>query len=347
MAEPAVQPSNNRQLQLTKGRTGLGSFPVTIMMKKIITTYLVLALTGCSASNDEVDYGTENTATAIRFATGMAPTISSRSAIMPGNSGLITEDVAGVQLLRDDNLTPFTSGITASVTEATIKTENEDGKNLMSLNDNQYFKLDHSDAHFMAYYPAGSSPSGGIVNYTIDGSQDIITSNLETARFSNKREVSFAFSHQLTLVRLQIKAPSDLEAAAFGNLKHASIKVPNQLKLSLNNSTEFKLEKRANTLEELSFLTNNQEVVLKKGPIVIGELMIFPEQFNEITLEFTHKPKESYPLNWDVAPNLLKPGMINTITIDLKAFDIQFNASVDSWVAGNGENGEEISIGGS
>lgn len=346
MAALAAQPSNNKQLQLTKGRTGLGSFPVTIMMKKIITTYLVLALMGCSASNDEVDYGTENTATAIRFATGMAPTITSRSAIMPGNSGLITEDVAGVQLLRDDNLTPFTSGITASVTEATIKAEYEDNKNLMSLNDNQYFKLDHSDAHFMAYYPAGSAPSGGIVNYSIDGSQDIITSNLETAKFINKREISFLFSHQLTLVRLQVKAENDSEAAAFGSLTKASIKVPNQLKLSID-ASEFKLEKSSNTLKELSFLTNHQEVELKKGPLLIGELMIYPEQFNEITLAFTHKPVESFTLNWDSAPNLLKPGMINTITIDLKAFEIQFNASVAPWEAGNGEDGEEISIGGS
>lgn len=320
------------------------SFPVTIkMMKKIITTYLVLALIGCSASNDGEDYGTENTATQIRFATGMAPSITSKGPVISNDAGLITEDIIGVQLLRDDSQTPFAGGIPERETEATIKAEHVNNKNLMSLTEAQYFDVNRTDACFMAYYPAGTL-SSGVVNYTIDGSQDILTSNQDIAKYDTKREVSFLFKHQLVLLRLQVRAENDAEAADFGYLTKASINVPVSLKLSFDNSA-FKLEKSSNVTQELSFLSDNQQVELKGGTLLIGELMIYPEQFNNITLAFTRKPEESYPLTWGGEANLLKAGTMNTITIDLKAFEIHFSASVSPWGEGN-DGGEEITIGG-
>lgn len=311
-------------------------------MKKIITTYLVLALIGCSASNDGEDYGTENTATPIRFATGMAPSVTSKGPVI-SNGGLVTKDLSGVQLLRDDSQTPFAAGIPESVTEATIKAEHVDNKNLMSLTEAQYFRVDRSDACFMAYYPAGDL-SAGVVNYTIDGSQDILTSNQDIAKYDTKQEVNLHFNHQLVLLRLQMKAPSDEEAAAFGYLTKASINVVVGLRLIFD-GTNFKLGylfpgNRGN----LSFLPNNQPVELKGETVLIGELMIYPEQFNHITLAFTNKPEETYTLTWDGEANLLKAGTMNTITVNLEAFKLDFSASVEPWGAGNGA-GEEIPIG--
>lgn len=328
-------------------------------MKKIIITYLVLALMGCSASNDESDYGTENTGTAIRFATGMAPTITTRGQIISDENGLITEAIPGVQILREDGVAPFfTNGITPAVTQATIKAEYVDNNNLMSLNQNQYFKLDHSDVGFMAYYPAGtfsaaSGPTPAAVNYTITGAEDIITSNLDVADFDTKREVSFSFDHQLTHIKLKVKAENDGEAAAFGNLTEASINVQTNLKLSIVDSESnpvfdpmFKLEKASPAnMKDLSFLSGGNAVELKGGTQDIGELMIYPEQFNDITLAFTHKSKQTYSLNWTASTDLLKAGKTNTITINLKAYEISFSVSVTPWGKGNGD-GEEISIGG-
>lgn len=320
------------------------SFPATKMMKKIIILYLVLALTACSSSNQEPNFGTENTGTAINFATGMAPAITTRGPII-SNEGLVTEEIAGVQILRDDAPVAFANGVTAKVAEATIKTESINNKNLMSVSPTQYFKVDHSDAHFMAYYPAGAL-SGQVVKYEINGAQDILTSNQEKAEFGSKEEVSFQFKHQLTRVILQVKAKNDGEAAAFGMLTKASITVPVDLELSITNS-EFKLKKlEPEVTKELSFLPGANAVELKGGTLKIGELMIYPESFQQITLAFTHKPQQSYTLNWDGAANLLKAGTTNTITISLEAFEIEFNASVTPWDKGN-DGGEEISIGGS
>lgn len=310
-------------------------------MKKIIILYLVLALTSCSNSNNEPDFGTENTRTAINFATGMAPAITTRGPII-SNEGLVTEEITSVQILRDDAPTAFTNGVTAKVAEATIKTESINSKNLMSVSPTQYFKADHSDAHFMAYYPAGEV-ADQVVKYNINGSQDILTSNQEKAEFGSKEEVSFQFKHQLTRVILQVRAQNNGEAAAFGMLTKASITVPVNLELSIANSA-FKLTKtEPEVTKELSFLPSNSTVELKGGTLKIGELMIYPESFQQITLAFTHKPQQSYTLNWDTAENLLKAGTTNTITIGLKAFEIEINASVTSWDAGNDE-GEEISI---
>lgn len=320
------------------------SFPVTIkMMKKIITTYLVLALIGCSASNDGEDYGTENTATPIRFATGMASSVTSKGPVI-SNGGLVTKDLSGVQLLRDDSQTPFAAGIPESVTEATIKAEHVDNKNLMSLTEAQYFRVDRSDACFMAYYPAGDLSSGR-VDYTIDGSQDILTSNQDIAKYDTKQEVSLHFKHQLVLLRLQVKVPSDEEAAAFGSLTKASINVPVGVRLSIV-GTDFKLNPTfPSPMKELSFLPNNQPVELKGETLLIGELMIYPEPFNKITLAFTNKPEETYTLTWGGEANLLKAGTMNTITVNLEAFEIRFSASVSPWGEGN-NGGEEITIGG-
>lgn len=316
------------------------------MMKKIIIIYLVLALIGCSTSNDEPGFGMENTETAIRFATGMAPAITTRGPII-SNGGLVDEDIAGVQILRDDAPVAFVNGITAKVAEAIIEAENVNNKNLMSVSPIQHFKVDHSDVSFMAYHPVGNELSSGIVKYTINGTQDIITSNVDKAEFGSKEEVNFQFIHQLAHVRLQVRAQNDGEAGAFGNLTKAFINVPINLELSIN-SAEFQLEKSVPEVKaNLSFLPNSEPVVLKGGTQLIGELMIYPEYFEDITLEFTYKPEQSFTLNWDSsATNLLKPGTTNTITIDLRAFEIEFSATVTPWGEGN-NGGEEISIGGS
>lgn len=322
---------------------GLTSFPATLTMKKIIILFLVLALTACSSSNQEPDFGTGNTGTAINFATGMAPAITTRSPII-SNGGLVTKEIAGVQILRDDAPVAFANGVTAKVAEATIKTESINNKNLMSVSPTQYFKVDHSDAHFMAYYPAGTL-SGQVVEYEIDGSQDILTSNQDIAKFNSKKEISFQFEHQLTHVILKVEAGNAGEATAFGKLTEASIYVPVKLNLSIN-SQQFKLNKATPEIKgKLSFLPNNDPVELGAAQ-TIGELMIYPEPFQEITLAFTHKPQQTYTLDWDSAEKLLKAGTTNTITIKLNAFEIEFDASVSPWGVGN-DGGEEISIGGS
>lgn len=326
----------------------MGSFPVTMAMKKIVVTYLILALMGCSANTDELDSGV-STGSEIRFATGMAPSIVTRNPIISNGDGVVEqEDIAGVQVLRDDNSAPFAGGITARTAIGVIKAASGSTKNQMTLSPNQYFKADHSDAHFMAYYPAGSTPAAGMVNYTIDGTQDIITSSRETAVFQSKNEVSFLFSHQLTQVILKVTAANEAEATVFGYLKKASIKVPTSLQLSID-SDAFKLEKTAAPNAELSFLPDGQPVKLLGGatPQEIGKLMIYPEAFAKMTLEFTNKAEQEYDLQWDNSSlKLLKPGTTNIITIDLKAFEIRFSVSVVPWGVGNG-TGEEIIIGGS
>lgn len=326
----------------------MGSFPATMAMKKIVVTYLILALAGCSASTDELDSGV-STGDEIRFASGIAPSIVTRKPIISNEDGAVElEDIDEVQVLRDDNTMPFADGITARTAIGCISAlPSGIGMNRVELNPRQFFKADHSDAHFMAYYPEGSTPSAGVVNYTIDGTQDIITSNKETAVFQSKNEVSFQFSHQLALVILKVKAANEAEAAVFGYLKKASISVPTSLQLSIV-SDEFKLEKTAAPNSEISFLPNGQPVKLLGGatPQEIGKLMIYPEAFAKMTLEFTNKAEQEYDLQWDnSSQQLLKPGTTNILTIDLKASEIRFSVSVAPWGVGNG-TGEEIIIGG-
>lgn len=323
----------------------MGSSPATMVMKKIVVTYLIFALMGCSVSTDEADHGI-NSGSEIRFATGMTTTAITRNPIISNGDGVVDVDIDGVQVLRDDNPSPFASGITARTATGKIIANSGSNINQMTLVPNQYFQLDHSDAHFMAYYPAGSSPAAGVVNYTIDGTQDIITSNQETAVFQTKNEVNFKFDHQLTQVILQVKILNDEEAAVFGSLNKASINVPTNLKLSIVGD-QFKLEKASETKTALSFLPDGQPVELHGGatPQVIDTLMIYPETFNQMVLEFTNKPEQVYNLEWDNLSNTLLPGTTNIITITLRAFEIRFSVSVAPWGSGNG-TGEEIVIDG-
>lgn len=323
---------------------GLGSSPATMVMKKIVVTYLVCALIGCSSNTDEFDHGID-AGTEIRFATGMTPSIVTRSPIISNGSGVVEDvDIAGVQVLRDDSPSPFASGITAPAAIGTIKASSGSTKNQMILEQKQYFKLDHSDAYFMAYYPAGSTSAAGVVNYTINGTQDIIASNQEKAIFQTKNEVDFKFEHQLTQVILLVTIESEAEAAVFGHLKKASINVPTSLKLSIVND-EFKLEKASSTKTDLSFLPNGQPVKLQESDKrEIGRLMIFPETFDKITLEFTNKPEQVYNLQWDNIAGTLLAGRTNIINIDLKGLEIRFSVSVAPWGVGNGTAGEEIEI---
>lgn len=325
----------------------INSLPVISTMKKVIVTYLLLAMISCSAGNDELQYSTDRNA--IQFATGRANTITPRKPIVSDNLGLVTEDVANVVVLRDDSPAPFTNGIQEKTASATIKAGNVNNRNLMELAPRQYFKTDYSDVHFMAYYPEGtlSSSPDGTVDYTINGKQDIITAERATATFSPNNGVNFRFTHRLALVELWVKAENDLEAAAFGSLFKASIRVPVNLKLSID-GTDFKLEKApASATGELSFMPPGiqPQVVLVGGLQKIGELMIYPEKVDQITLSFTHKIPETYNLQWDLVQNHLQPGTRNKITINLKAFEIKFSVTVTPWDEEG--NTEEITIGGS
>lgn len=316
-------------------------------MKKVIVTYLLLALMSCSTSNDELHYGTDKDA--IQFATGRANTITPRKPIISDNLGLVTEDIANVVILRDDSPTPFINGIQEKTASATIKAGNVNNRNLMELTPRQYFKTDNSDVHFMAYYPEGtlSVPSDGIASYTINGKQDIITSERETATYIPNDGVHFNFIHQLALVELWVKAENDQEAAAFGALYKASVNVPVDLRLSID-GTGFKLEKApASSTTDLSFMPPGHQVSvpLKGGTQKIGELMIYPEIVNQITVSFTYMAQRTFDLHWDLVQNPLRPGTRNILTLNLKAYKIMFNVSVTPWDEEG--NTEEITIGGS
>lgn len=316
-------------------------------MKKVIVTYLLLALMSCSTSNDELHSGTDKDA--IQFATGRANTITPRKPIVSDNLGLVTEDIANVVILRDDSSTPFTDGIQEKTASAIIRAGNVNNRNLMELAPRQYFKIDYSDVHFMAYYPEGtlSSSPAGTVDYTINGKQDIITSECETATYNPNNGVNFNFIHQLALIELWVKAENDQEAAAFGSLYKASVNVPVDLKLSID-GTGFKLEKApASSTANLSFMPPGHQVSvpLKGGTQKIGELMIYPEIVNQITVAFTYMAQRTFDLQWDLVQNPLRPGTRNTLTLNLKAYEIKFNVSVTPWDEEG--NTEEITIGGS
>lgn len=319
-------------------------------MKKSIVLYAILALIGCS--QEEEDKRREiNSATEIRFGTEVSSAIASRAPVESEDNGLVKQDITGIQIIRDDSSSPFAGGIQSIAAVGAIRKNNiQDNKNIMEMTPKQYFKADRSDCYFMAYYPEGETISSGKVNYVIDGSQDIMTASRQTAVYdSNNNEVNFSFNHRLTRVKLQVRTPNVGVANAYGSITKASIQVPTNLELEVQ-GTDFGLNISSTPgVKELSFLPNANQSVPIIGGITqeIGELMIYPQQFNTIKLGFTNKTAAEYTLNWAASPNLLKEGKINTLTIDLTAYEIKFLVSVKPWTAGNGDNGEEETIGGS
>lgn len=313
-------------------------------MKKLAAPYLfVFLLSACSGNESFLGEG-GNTVQEIAFGGGIGYSVTSRAPIESEND-LVTEEVTGIQIIRDNAASnPFNDNIiTTAVAAGKITTVVQENKNVMEVNPLQYIGISNPNANIMAYHPAGDLQNGKVV-YTIDGSQDIIVSGMDYVKYGEKRSIDLVFTHKLARIKLNIVSDDTETAQAYGNLISATINVPTKLELSLNNRT-FELNKAASP-EQKNVSFNTAQIPLISGTNEIGELMIYPEIFTSITLGFTNKPSQNYPIDWWYlsGDGNIQPGRKYTLTITLKAYGIGLGIEVDPWGVGN--NGDDLEIGG-
>lgn len=304
------------------------------MRKLIVIMSAIAVAVGCSKSSD--DHTPQAASERIGFGVGIAN--STRALVESDASELPLADVAGIQVLRgtDGAMSGAAFNTVASVTStASIAA----GTDVMTLATPQYFNAAHDNANFVAFYPAPTTFAAGRADYTIDGTQDIMTAAPQTAVYGVNDEVDFYFRHQLAWVELKVIAEDAAAATTFGNLTASSITVPNQMELTIGADGTTSLAKKASSTNMT--LDYGGLTLDTTGAVTDKKFMIFPASadLTVVNLTFANKAAQDYSLT---GINL-QAGKKSIIVATVKANSIDFTVSVADWEAGNGA-GDNIDI---
>lgn len=254
------------------------------------------------------------------------------SPIQPGNDGAPDHDLSGIQVLRGavDGPTP-NFPVSQRLATATMTR----GSTRMTLSPKQYFGTDHLDAHFTAYYPAPDSRSGGVMSYTIDGTQDIMAAAPQTTVYARGgATVDFRFDHLLSWLQLKVVAANDATVGEFGKLTEATIKgIPTQLELTLDAAGNATLAKKTGSdTEEMNFVGANGIDFTTQGVTAPNNIMVFPDNSDvtHITIGFEKRAAREYAIEGLD----LRAGEKNVITATVTAYAITFTVSAEAWKDG-------------
>ena len=256
--------------------------------------------------------------------------------------------LSNIKVLRVDGITPNFTLLTAPAISATITA----GSTAMPFSPRQYFKANHDDAHFMAYYPAGTFVAGNPVkvNYTIDGSQDIMATAPSTAVWqSGGTNIAFQFEHKLALLELNVIAADQGTATAYGALQHASVSAPNELTLSISAAGSSSLARSAGSsaMADMVFTGAQMSVSPEKKSYYV---MVDPASvITKIKLTFANRTAtllDLYETGTNTLGLSLEAGKKTVITAMVYADEIQCVVSIEPWKVDATNPGGEIEVGG-
>lgn len=294
------------------------------MKKLILMTLAAISLAGCSQDESEE---LNKDSMKINFGAGINVTTKVES----GADGLPTSPITGIQILRGtDGANPEFNVVSAIATAGDLAINGT-----LTVATAQYFAINKVDANFMAFYPAGSFTTGKVA-YTIDGSTDIIVSDMAKATKENAT-AQFAFKHKLARVKLIVKASDANAATIYGDLTVATINVPTALDLMINaNGTSTIAANSTPIAADLSFGT---ATLTTEGGIATKELMILPTSPSEIKLQFANEANG--PKSYTITGLSLVAGRVTTITATVNAKNVSFTSTIEQWVDG-GNNGGTV-----
>lgn len=297
-------------------------------MKKLILSVLAIAaMTSCTKSSvEDLD---PNAPVEIKFGAGI--NMMSRAAI-ESNGNLPTTTVTGIQILRGtDGSTPAFATVSNVATTADLKIDG----NFENISNSQYYESKTDAANFIAYYPAGTLTAGK-VEFTIDGTTDIIAAPKASTTYSTTpSSVDFTFNHKLARLKLVVKAENQSAIDFYGDLENAKIEVPSKLEMTIDaNGTTGALTANATptniTLDFATVALNTNETPAGKDFIILPT--VAP---SAIKLTFAKVEEKSY----DITGLVLEAGKITTLTVTVNATGIDFTSKITNWTNG-GTNGE-------
>lgn len=264
------------------------------------------------------------------------------------DSNVTEVNLTNIQVLRVDGTKDFTRltsvGVTASLAAGTTT---------MPFAPSQYFNVYHDPAHFLAYHPAGTFVAGNPlkVNYTIDGSQDIIVTESRTAVYDRDGvQLSFQFEHKLALLELNVIAVDAATASVYGALQSASVNAPDKMTLTIDAAGNSSAVRTIGSVTTADMAFTGARMTVDGAAKNSSYVMVHPSSvIEQIKLTFAGRATETFDLydsNTGTKGLKLEAGKKTVITATVRAHAILFAVTLEQWKVDPTNSGGEIEIGG-
>lgn len=96
------------------------------------------------------------------------------------------------------------------------------GAQALTFTTPQYYLANRKASKLTGWYPQAGQYKDGVVSWTLDGSQDVMTAPAQSGSLTSAK-MSFAFSHRLTQLQFYLYAEDDKARAAWGDITLISV----------------------------------------------------------------------------------------------------------------------------
>lgn len=185
-------------------------------MKNLVFSMLAMAaMVSCTSESDPIDEVDNGQPVEIKMSAGLVQT---KAAIESNGSNQPTSDLNIFFIRAEDGATANWANLSSSITAKITKEQN----NITDINPVQYYNTDAAlSTYLIGYYPLATIAADQL-EWTINGTQDIIIAPVQSATKIKKDALAFAFAHKLTQLQFKVGAAKGFSGA--GNLEHIKIK---------------------------------------------------------------------------------------------------------------------------
>lgn len=300
----------------------------TLVLSMISIAATVAAMTACTSESDPIDeINPQDAKVEIKATAGIGSIeAQTKAAINQGDA------LTGVTFARIDGETPEWDNLNA----ASITGNIAESTGAISFTPAQYYPQTGKTS-LIGYYPTGT-PTSGIVSYTgLNGTQDIMCSNIVEAARADVKTVNFALAHKLTQLKFKVKA-NDAEAISnWGTI--TSIELINQktsAKLTLKTGNLAFEGEAKNPISIISGATQALKTT-SEGEDIGSSILVEPGQTYTVNV-ITSTKTEVTPITLkDVAGTA---STAYTVLLTFKGKNIDSTGSIGEWTPNTSGTGE-------
>lgn len=296
----------------------------TLVFNMLTIAATFAAMTACTSESDPVDeVNPKDAKVEIKATAGIGSIeVQSKAAIAAGDA------LSNVAFVRIDQATPDWKTLNAITCTGDIAQTTGN----ITFSEAQFYPQT-GPANFISYFP-NEAPTLGVVSYTnLDGSKDIMCSDVVIANRAEAKTTEFKLEHKLAQFKFKVKAESAEASTNWGTI--TSLKLINQ-----KNNAELTLSDRKLkfTGEETNSITiiENGTVTLKttENGDEIGKAILVEAEKSSYEVEVTTS-LQTTPAKITLSV-VGKASTTYTILLTFKGKNIGSEGSIDAWAEGSG-----------
>lgn len=286
------------------------------MKKILLATMAVLAMAGCSQNEDAVVVN--NDPVEINLNGGIEAMVVSRAAVNKG------EALSGIQFVRvnGESIGELTDLSAVAITGSMAATTG-----IITFAPKQYYPSDGTtNANILAFYPAATSIAAGVATMTIDGTNDVMYTDVVSGSKGTPITSSLSFKHKLTQFKFAIKRDATTTDAEIANVKVAIKDANSVFKMDLKNGNLSEWGTPISTITPILAGTTGQSEsagFMLQPDLAKLSLIVSATGYGEKTIDITGTDN-----------GIFEVGKAYTITLTFKGTEITPSGAIAEWTPG-------------